>query len=482
MTLRQQLICIALLFLTTGQVRANDFISPYVDDQTYAVVRIDAGRLDLNAVTKSIKQHVELALGNESTQHERAQATTGINAAKGILMPWIQSFTSAGGKDFYLLVNTGAIWTGQNPAFLVAQLPNDEKRDGFMKLLASMKQMLNVGPVINAPHLPGGTTVVTKAPASSILIGPKSLVDQFPVKPTRTATLQKAFGAAGDSPIQLLMIPPDHVHRAIEEVAPTLPKTVGGGSTTAITRGFRFGVVELNIKPKLSATATIQSQDAASANELKQAITRALGMLDQVAKQEPDAADVIKTIQTLAPEVQDDRVILNINSDTTLGIARSLQSSMTAARSRAKKIAVLSQIRQIAVGCHVFANKEKNKGQFPPDLATLVIDGTIDASLVLSPNGDKVIPSGFTNWQKPNRAAWINKNADLVYIPGLNRDQGQRVLAFEKQPNGDSAAVLFADGHGEIQSLDEAEKLVKKETGFTLEQWSRVKAGEWPEK
>ena len=49
--------------------------------------------------------------------------------------------------------------------------------------------------------------------------------------------LVKAFQAAGDTAVQVAVLPPRHFARVVEEMLPELPKQIGGGPSTIITRG-----------------------------------------------------------------------------------------------------------------------------------------------------------------------------------------------------------------------------------------------------
>src|SRR5207245_1569407 len=64
--------------------------------------------------------------------------------------------------------------------------------------------------------------------------------------------LAKAFAAAGDGAAQVALIPPPHLTRIIDEMMPTLPKEVGGGSSKVLTRGVKWAALGLDASPKMA--------------------------------------------------------------------------------------------------------------------------------------------------------------------------------------------------------------------------------------
>jgi len=59
-------------------------------------------------------------------------------------------------------------------------------------------------------------------------------------KSGKVPELTAAFEAAGDSAVQVALIPPAYAARVIDELMPEFPKQLGGGPTTVLTRGISW--------------------------------------------------------------------------------------------------------------------------------------------------------------------------------------------------------------------------------------------------
>src|SRR5262249_17828937 len=99
------------------------------------------------------------------------------------------------------------------------------------------------------------------------------------LKPVSRPDLAKAFAAAVDGAVQVALIPPPYLGRIIEEVMPTLPREVGGGSGKGIARGVKWAALGLDAPPKMALRLTVQSADADAARALTEALGRALKAL-----------------------------------------------------------------------------------------------------------------------------------------------------------------------------------------------------------
>src|SRR5262249_6251219 len=80
--------------------------------------------------------------------------------------------------------------------------------------------------------------------------------------------LARAFAAAGDSTMQVLLLPSASSRQIVEQLMPQLPKELGGGPSRVLTRGIQWAAAGQEISPKFSLHVVVQSQDTKAAQKL----------------------------------------------------------------------------------------------------------------------------------------------------------------------------------------------------------------------
>ncbi len=74
-------------------------------------------------------------------------------------------------------------------------------------------------------------------------------------RPVERPELAAAFEAAGDTAAQVILIPPADTQRVVEELMPQLPKELGGGPSSVLTRGIRWAAVGIDVSAAQGAAA-----------------------------------------------------------------------------------------------------------------------------------------------------------------------------------------------------------------------------------
>lgn len=131
-----------------------------------------------------------------------------------------------------------------------------------------------------------------------------------------------------------------------------------------------------------------------------------------------------------------------------------LLPSLSRARDISKRTVSMANLKGIGTVCHIYAMD--HDGEFPPDLESLVQDGSVMREQLNAPN------------DKRGRVSY-------VYLAGQTRDSDPRnVLAHEKREvnGGEGVNVLFADGHVEFLRMPEFERVLA-ETKQRLKQEPR---------
>jgi prepilin-type processing-associated H-X9-DG protein len=140
-----------------------------------------------------------------------------------------------------------------------------------------------------------------------------------------------------------------------------------------------------------------------------------------------------------------------------------LLPSLNRSRETANRVKCASNLRQIGQGILLYAND--NKGQYPPDLATLYKSEDIQISAFICPSGDTTIPPDIRNAPRDKQASWITDHTDYIYLGKAmnNTAAPDTVVCYEKdQDHKDGMNLLFGDGHVEYLRLPEAKKMIEK--------------------
>jgi prepilin-type processing-associated H-X9-DG protein len=156
------------------------------------------------------------------------------------------------------------------------------------------------------------------------------------------------------------------------------------------------------------------------------------------------------------------------NNQTAVGIAGPammisvLAPALNKARDSANHVKSTSNLRQIGLGCIMYANE--HNGAFPPDLGSLVKTQDLAVDTFVSPQGQGQVPADLRGQKAEDQAAWVNQNADYVYLgAGKNLTIGaDTAIAYEKSGTGKDGTtnVVFADGHVEAVGPDKLGQLV----------------------
>jgi hypothetical protein len=310
------------------------------NDQTVAIARIDVTRVDVDAVAAKVRELVKL---------EAAEAVQ-FMLAKQIVGNWIAEFTKAGGKELYLVVNLGAM----PPPLVVVPLEAGANARALAGLLASGRPD---GPTETSPAPFFGTWKTTTL-QRAIIAGNDSALERIQnLKASQRPELAKAFAAAGDSAIQILLLPTPIARRAFDEVMPTLPKAIGGGPSTAITQGFLWGAIGVDLPPKLSVRIVIQSKDAAAAGALHKVLLNAYKAIGQEISRVKElgqiTAEFDKMAKQLTPQVEGDRLVVQLDEKALVGVLRPIVLSI---QEEVQREAAAAPLRRIAIAFHNYHN------------------------------------------------------------------------------------------------------------------------------
>jgi hypothetical protein len=296
-------------------------IAPFLEEGTLLLLHLDVSRLNREELTKQLA--AALALDNRQ-QAQLDQA--------------VRHFREAKGKDLF------AVWAlddlFQNP-FLVVPLEAgaDEKALAALLREGTGEDFLGARPV---------TTT------QALILGSKSQVQRLKrIKPVARPEVAAALAAVGNASMQMVLVPPAPLLRALEELVPALPKELGGGPGTLVTRGLRWAAAGLDLSPRADLRLVIQSQNAAAAT----AFRAYLGKLSQ--GKHPDGTPLLlgrhgldQLVAGFTPDVVGDRLVLHRQGEKVVPVVSAV--SRLADLGTGKH--VMRNLHQIAVAFHAYSD------------------------------------------------------------------------------------------------------------------------------
>jgi len=125
-----------------------------------------------------------------------------------------------------------------------------------------------------------------------------------------------------------------------------------------------------------------------------------------------------------------------------------LLPSLSRARELSKRQVSMANLRGIGQACMLYAFEHQE--QFPPDLETLVTDGSLTRKMLISPRDPSL---------SPDHAA--PGDCSYVYIAGQTmKSNPSNVLAYESDYDGEGGNVLFVDSHVEWATPQRRQHLI----------------------
>ena len=316
--MRTKMLCLSLIVLVAAVARVSaeepsaatlraKTIAPFIDELTVAVARVDISQLKLDPIFDEACSLVP----------DRAQEILTAQMTANMIR---EMFVSAGGKDVYAVVSLADV--PREPLLVVVPL-YEKTNEAMVKSMLMQAQL----PVVER--------------CGDVLIaGRKEVIERVKaIEPDCRPGLAPAFEAAGDTTIQLLVLPPKHTQRVVEEILPELPEAIGGGATTSLTRGFLWGAVGLSGPPKLTARVVVQSEDkqyAAKAQAKWGDVAKAVAKAKEVREKFPEVEELTSLVK---PRIEGTQLIIDFDgADEKVREAyRELRARVVEFASEAKK-------------------------------------------------------------------------------------------------------------------------------------------------
>ena len=309
------------------QERAK-FLAPFLDEQTVLVVRLDTTRINVTEAAQKLKPFV-MGFEEEATQAQKSAAQ------------WLQAFRNAGGRELYFLLSLDSFPNGTETIILPLTPEMQVEKLGMLLRLSGQS----------------GSKVLHNA----LVIADKKELERIAAnKSAPRPETTDAFIAAGEGAFQVLLLPPPHAKRVIEENMPTLPKELGGGSSKVLTEGIRWAALTADITPEIKLTMTVQAQDAAAAGRLRAFWTTALHHLERAPGIRQRVPQFSEFAATLSPEVQDSRLTIRLDIPR---LTKVWQDALPRIRRQADTLISTNNLKQLAIAFH---NYHGDYDKLPP--------------------------------------------------------------------------------------------------------------------
>jgi hypothetical protein len=327
------LLAVALVFAApvpnedAAAVRAK-VVAPFLDAQTYAVVRVDLTKTDADALVAALGDFGLIDAGEVKDLKTEAARFFG-------------AFTKAGGKELYYVLSLA-----DAPHGYFAVVPLGEGADA-----AALGKLLNDTLAPPGPREKVGGVLVA---------GDKATLERLSKKkqPERPE-LVKALTAAGDGAVQIAFIPSPETLRGISDNLAYLPKLFGG-LAKPLSQGVEWAALGVDVSPKLAVRVTVKSPGADTAQALANALPNVVRSIGD-AQDKRDALPALdKIADQLAPTVAGDRIDLKLEDKEARAasapvVRRSLET--------VAQVQGTNNLRQLALACHNF---EATSGTLPP--------------------------------------------------------------------------------------------------------------------
>jgi prepilin-type processing-associated H-X9-DG protein len=174
--------------------------------------------------------------------------------------------------------------------------------------------------------------------------------------------LAKAFAAAGDTALQLLVLPTPELRRIVQEMYPQLPREIGSVPSSVLTRGIQWAALGADVSAKSGLHLVIQSEDAAAAGALRDMVARSYQVLGQKFPLKMLVPHYEQLVQALTPAVEGERLTLNLDLNTP-GVSPLLLGTLAAKVTQAAgRGECVNHLKQIGIGMH---NHHDARGSLP---------------------------------------------------------------------------------------------------------------------
>ncbi len=386
-------LLVSLLFCGLASARADDprahAIAPFVDADVIAIGRLDLVKVDVDKLAHRLVTDQEQA--GEISQ---------------ILAPWVAALRKAGAREIYLLVALPDVLNpAHSPPPVIVPLAEGADAKAIGSLLCGGEAAK--GPI----HFPTCAIVHNAVFAGSN----ESLERVRQLTPVARPEIASAWTTLGDTGAELLLIPGPDTRRVVEEMLPNLPRELGGGPITTVSRGLSWMAIGLNQDPEPQLKAIVQGNDVAATKALNDLGKTILQYISKLPPLTPGGADFARLADDLKAEVTEDRITLAMDAQKASKWATALTVPILGAAARRQ---CMTNLKQIGLAFHNYADANKHfpasanrdRGKFPYSWRVAILPYINEQELFNQYRFDEP-------WNSPNNSKLIDRMPAIYAYP-----------------------------------------------------------------
>jgi hypothetical protein len=306
-------------------------IAPYLDDQTVAVAHIDLSAVEVDAAVARITKAAGLP------PQQIAGPKEGIKKA-------LAGFRDGGARELYFVFSMADL-PFPGPFVIV---PRTGGNDAALKSALAVLGMQEVEPLGNVMFAGGK----------------QSLERLRKLKAAARPDLEPAFAAVPGAALQVALVPSADQRRVASEMLPTLPKELGGGPGSVVTKDIRWVALGADTKPKMAVRVVVKTEDSAASAAVAAVINHGLDALSKDPGTRVVVSKLDDMVAAVRPKVVEDRLTISVD-ETLPGLVDELGKAATKAQGAAGRTKSSNNLKQIALAWHNFASAN---GKFPEDI------------------------------------------------------------------------------------------------------------------
>lgn len=424
--------------LALGQATSlSQSLAPCVDEQTFAVVRIDLSRVDPDAFFQTAAQAASKYL--DANQLAELRNPTG--ESRQAMKKRVEAFKAAGGETLYVLWNTTDL-----PAFLVA-IPTTGKTDA-----AALKDWVNG---LLRDH---GVSEFSQARKGNFLLfGPPQGIERWAkTSPITLPALDQAAGAVPQATFQLFLVPNQD---AREILGATLPSLLNGWSVqadgSAIATGLQWASLAVNLPPKPSIGLHVQASDDQSAAALGRFVASIWQRVGQIQALQQMCPNLQASLAMLTPTAQGNTTRLSLDAGQCTRLATDLVApAAIRLKATASRIRCGTNLSGLGKAMLIYANDYNDK--LPSNLEILI------KTVEMTPQG---LRCGGKHDNPTAGVPYVYRGVDLVEVAA----SPDMILVYCPQSHDGGRNVLFLDTHVEWLTDDQFRKVIERDNRLRRE-------------
>jgi prepilin-type processing-associated H-X9-DG protein len=411
-------------------------LGPCIDDQTFAVARLDITKLDLDAFVDKFLSLVSKPADPNIAKHVQPNQDE-LRDFKSQVGAQLNDLQKAGGKDIFVVFSMYDF-----PYFFVA-IPihsAGNRTELHQQVQKIVKEHFNI------------KDIEIHASDRLILVGLKQTITRVKtVSGVRSQALAAGFQACANTTAQVVLFPSSDQRRVLAEMLPQIPSESGNIKFTTLGKDLQWAALGIDGPPSISLNLTIQSANAEGADRMLTFVKNLYALAGQNPQIRELMPELEHLLKHLTPRRNGKRLLLHIDSTTADSIISDiLAPSLLNARAQARRYACATNLSGIGKAILIYANDYND--QLPPDLETLISKAEMPARGLVCPASE-------------SRESYIYRGASITTSDTLGM-----ITVYEKLSNhGDGRNVLFLDSHVEWVSEERFQELIKRDNEYRRE-------------